>query len=342
VRLDTDDEYPDVATIARFLTNPEGKKSRDDTSEHFQELVNAFFCGVLLYGLKSGIATTCADINDLVTRTHWPDLLTVMRAFDHPEVQRAAEVVSRIADRELSGVQTTAARALQIFSDPRVARMTSQATFRLTDLREAETPCTVYYSVPFADMERLRPLSRLLIRQVMGHITSRLTGWTHPVLVAIDELPSLDRLAILSDALNFAREFGVQLYYLTPSMEEVVNVYGSHHPFLEGTRVQLVYGLNDPDVARRFSRRIGAHTTQRTQTTVQHGGRGGSSTSRSDQEQPLFSETHVLKMPKESVLIAAGTTTVLADQARYFTTEPWRARSEIPPPLREETPVCGS
>jgi type IV secretion system protein VirD4 len=338
VRLKTDDEIRDVDLIAGTLTNPDGKKNREDATEHFQELVNQFFRGVMLYGLYSGLAMTCPALNDLITRTRWGDLVTVLQHQDHPEMQRAGEVTSRIVDRELGSLQTTAARALSLFSDPRIAGMTSRNDVPLTALREEDTPCTVYLSAPFTDLARLRPLVRIMVTQMLGHCTTRLTGWRHKVLVLIDEMPSLGHMTLLSDGLNYLAGYGVQLALMSPSMEELIHLYGPHHNFLEACRVQAIFGLSDERVAERVSKRIGNHERTIRRITRQHGGRGGLSISEDTRQEPLISPTGVLQLPEQSVLLSIGRHSLVADQARYYQHPLWRRRSQLP--LPERTPAC--
>jgi type IV secretory pathway TraG/TraD family ATPase VirD4 len=181
-----------------------------------------------------------------------------------------------------------------------------------------------------------------MMRQIIGHTTSRLTGWTQPLQIIIDEIPSLDRIAIVSEALDFAREYKVQLFCLTPSMGKIIATFGQHHNFLEGSFIQLVYGVYDPDVARRFSRRIGQHTIRAQRQTK---GGHGTSTSEEEKTEPLMSETAVLKMPSHRVLITAGNQTCLATKARYFKPRErrlplwgihrrWWLRSQLPVPPR--------
>src|SRR5262249_13200510 len=99
--------------------------------------------------------------------------------------------------------------------------------------------------IPFGDQERLRPWSRLIIRQVLDYCVSKQTAWPWKMLGMIDEVPSLKRLNILSDGLNFMAGFGVRLALVTPSMQELIATYGERHHFLEGAKVHIVFGMHD-------------------------------------------------------------------------------------------------
>lgn len=332
IRMGTDDAYGDAELLAHYLTNPEDKENVDETSKHFQNLCNQVVAGVFLYGLESGVATTGAAFDALMTRSKWEDLLTVMEAYPHPLVQRAAGVARMPGDRELGSLKTTLANALRIFADPRIERFTSDSTFRLTDLREDKEPCTVYVTIPFGQGKRLRPLARLLYAQMLTYCnnTAHVPAWSHDLLVILEEFPSLGRFEFATDLLNTAREAGMQLAIITPSMEELIDNYGIHHNFLEGCRVQAVFGLSDASVAKKFSQRVGTWTETVTRKTRQ--AKGGTSTTADTREVDLLPPTALLRFKKDDVLVIAEGHTRVLKQERYYNNRLWQARSRMAPP----------
>ena len=333
VRVGTDEEYRDVQMISHYLANPEGKVSQDETSQHFRDLVNLFMPGVFLYGLHTGLATTGAAFNELVNGADWQDLLTVMQVSAHPIVRQAGILAGRPGDNERGSLQTSLARCLSLFNDPRIARMTNHSTFCLADLREQDRPCTVYLSVPFPEQERLRMLVVLFLRLMLDHCVSRLTGWRHDLLFVGEEFPSLGRCDFISHGLNHAREFGVSYCLITPSMEELIKVYGPHHNFLDGCRVQVSFGLTDPRVAETFSKSLGTRETHHHRVTTQRGGRR--SMSEDVREEPLLNVTGLLDLEERAVLVKAGRHKRILQQARYYEHRVWRQRSQLPLPARQ-------
>lgn len=332
IRLGTDDEYGDAELLAHYLTNPEDTESHNETSRHFQSLANQVVAGIFLYGLHDQIAFTGAEFDALITQTPWDDLLTAMEQHEHPLVQRAAGVARMPGDRELGSLKTTLANAMRIFADPRIAKFTKQSTFHLTDLREQEAPCTVYVTIPFGQGKRLRPLARLLYAQMLTYCTARVSGWRHPLLAILEEFPSLGRFEFASDLLNYARETGTQLCLITPSMEEVIDTYGTHSNFLEGCRVQLVFGLTDAGVARKFAERVGTVSQPVERVTTQ--ARGGRSITREMKEQDLLSRTALMELGEREVLLLAGRYKRILQQQRYYEQPVWDARSRLAPPAR--------
>lgn len=330
VRIGTDDAYRDAQLISLYLSNPEGRMAQDDTSQHFKDLVNIFMPGVFLYGLESGIATHGAAFNELVNGSEWHDVLTVMQASANPVVRMAAMIAGRPGDRELGSLQTSLARCLSLWNDPRIARMTRTSTFTLTDLREQAQPCTVYLSIPFNEQERLRVFTVLTLRLLLDYCTSKLTGWRHDLLAVLEEFPSLKRCDFVSQGLDQAREFGVRYLLVTPSMRKLEEVYGKSHNFYDGCRVQVSFGLTDVGVAKGVSQSLGTQEHTYRRVTRQKGGK--TSTTEEVREEPLLSTTGLLDMDDQTVLVQAGRYKRLVAQTRYYQARRWVARAQLPLP----------
>ena len=115
-------------------------------------------------------------------------------------------------------------------------------------------------------------------------------------------------------------------------MEELVDTYGPHSNFLEGCRVQAVFGLSDASVAKKFSGRVGTWKEKVKRITYQS--RGGKSTTEDTKEQDLLSPTALLQLREDEVLILAGRYKRVLKQARYYENRLWSDRSRIAPPER--------
>jgi type IV secretion system protein VirD4 len=225
----------------------------------------------------------------------------------HPAVRRGVNILKRLADRELSGVCSTASRALRLTLDPLVARMTSRSSFALSDLRERARPMSLYLTVPYSDQERLRPLSRLIIRQVLDYTTQHLGGWRHRLLMLIDEVQALKRMPTITSALTFVRGYGVNLCLVTPSL----NALGDEAKhYIENAHIRVAYAPNDPAIAETFSRMAGSLDVEKARESVAQdaGQLFGRRTTRSlsTEQERLFSPTAVAFMPSDTGLLLVG------------------------------------
>jgi type IV secretion system protein VirD4 len=344
VRIGTMNEIRDMSLLCEILTNPEGEPGHDAGSQHFQELAMDVHIGVGLHGLYTRAARTLRELDNLyMSESTLEALLKDMegtkhtRAGCHPAVRRAVRAVGRLADRELSGVLSTASRGLRLYLDPLVARMTNTSSFTLQDLRERTRPMTLYLTVPYSDQQRLRPLSRLLIRQILGYTTQHLHGWRHRLLGVIDEVQALNRLQALSEALNYAAGYGVNLCLITPSLHELDRLYGQNSNFLESCHIRVAYAPNDAAIARRFSQQTGETEDEKVRQSWSqdvHTLFGGRKTISTEVERkPLLSPTALMQMHAEQVLLLVGNMPpALLTKARYWKQRLWRRRSRFPAP----------
>jgi type IV secretion system protein VirD4 len=350
VRLRTDQEIRDLQIVADMLVDPDGNGA-DDQSEmgrHFTSLASDVHVGVLAHGLYTRQATTLGAFYRLwCGNLQLADLVKAMESTRHvngqchPAVMHAVRLIKETADKELSGLVNTARRALRLWSDPLVCRATERSDFTLHDLREGARPLSVYLSFPFSDVERLRPLSRLIMRQGLEHAASRKTGWRWELLAMIDEFQALRRLPIIRHGLNYFLGMGVTMCLVTPSLNEVDKVWGMHHPFLEGCSTQVVFGVRDPHVADRFARRVGmtqtAHARESwSEATTGFGTR--KTTSTETREEPLVSSTAVMELDEKTVLAMVGRYKMRLGKARYWENAAWNQRSKIPPPAHRGHP----
>ncbi len=326
IRWNKDQETRDVALLTDILVDPEGEPPGSATAQHFRDLCNAFLHGVVVHGFYTSQATTLRELDEFFfSEASLEAVLKEMEHTGHTEdgphyaVVRSVRMLKRLDDRQLSGVLSTASRALQMTMDPLVARMTSSSSFTLQDLRERQRPMSLYLTVPYADQERLRPLSRLIVRQVLDYSTQHLGGWRHRLCMLIDECQALHRMPALPSALNFVRGYGLNLVLITPSLNEFDRLYGHANNFVEGCHLRVIFAPNDPSIAERFSRMTGTED-------VPDMRRQGVTT-----EERLLSATGVTYLPQDQglLLIGNGGYPALIRKAPYYRNWRLKRRSQV-------------
>jgi len=123
----------------------------------------------------AGQSATLADVDELLAHPEM-DIQAVLEGMldfphvgdgPHPVVARAARTLLNLSSRELSSVVSTALSFLSLYRDPVVARNIGQSDFRIRDLMHNEDPVSLYLVVRPADADRLRPLIRLVITQIV-------------------------------------------------------------------------------------------------------------------------------------------------------------------------------
>jgi type IV secretion system protein VirD4 len=262
-------------------------------------------------------------VRALYLRTPLADLAAAMTRYPYPPIQEAGRVLAQTDGKnERSGIFSTTARALWLYGDRLIQRATDRSDFTLRDLRERARPCSVYLSIPFGDQERLRPWTRLLLRQFCDYCVSRKEGWTWKMLGMIDEVPGLRRINIIPDGLNYFAGYGVRLALITPSMQELGGTYGQHHNFLEGCQGKVIFGMEDHAVAEVFSKRIG-------DTAVTKRRKVGRQWTTEQVTEPLLSPTALTNLAKDRQVVIVGRQKIIARKTYYKDNAVWAARSQL-------------
>ena len=70
-------------------------------------------------------------------------------------------------DEERGSVLSTAMSFLSLYRDPLVAKNVARSDFKVGDLMNYERPVTLYLVVRAEDKDRMRPLMRLIINQLV-------------------------------------------------------------------------------------------------------------------------------------------------------------------------------
>lgn len=325
IRLGTDHEIRDVQLLSEALTDPEaqGGDKRSSSSQHFIEMASEAIGGLTLYGLYTQRARSLSALNHMLIEKPFKAILAAMKVYPHAGIQRAATVLTQTDGREeSSGIFSTMTRTLRLYTDPLIARMTDQSDFTLRDLRERARPISLYLAIPFGDQERLRGLARLILRQALDYCVSKKGGWTHRMLGMIDEVPGLKRLNILTDGLNYFAGYGVRLALITPSMRELIDTYGVNHNFLEGCKVQIVFGMHDSKVTDVFSDRVGQAEVTKTRQM-------GRQRVTDKVKEPLLSSTALMQLSGKQALVIVGKEKIIAKKTYYKHNAVWAARSQL-------------
>jgi type IV secretion system protein VirD4 len=325
IRLKTEHEIRDAQLLSQALTDPnaQGSDKRSSASQHFTEMGAEAIGGLSLYGLYTQRARSLGALNTLVTEVGFKALVREMRRYPHAGIRRAAAILMGTDGKdESSSIFSTATRPLRLYTDPLVARMTDRSDFSLRDLRERARPMSLYLSIPFGDQERLRGWTRLVLRQLFDYAVHRKEGWSWKLLCMIDEVPGLKRFNMLTDGLNYFAGYGVRLALITPSMEELIETYGTHHNFLEGCKIKVVFGQEDAKVAEVFSQRVGSTEVSRTRQV-------GRQRVREQVKEPLLSATALTNLGRTKQLVIVGQHKVLARKTYYKENAVWAARSAL-------------
>jgi type IV secretion system protein VirD4 len=345
-------EVRDVQNIADILVDPEGSLEKRN---HWEKTSHALLVGAILHVLYAGEDKTLAGVAAFLSDPKRPiesTLAAMMKtahlgeAGVHPVVASAARELLNKSDNERSGVLSTAMSFLGLYRDPIVAEVTCRCDWRIADLVGGARPATLYLVVPPSDINRTKPLIRLLLNQIGRRLTEDLQAKAnrHRLLLMLDEFPALGRLDFFESALAFMAGYGIKSFLIAQSLNQIEKAYGPNNSILDNCHVRVSFATNDERTAKRVSDALGTATEMKAMKNYA-GSRlspwlGHLMVSRSETARPLLTPGEVMQLPPaDEIVMVAGTTPIRAKKARYYEDPRFQERV-LPPlsPIRSDTP----
>ena len=269
-----DKEVRDVQNIADILVDPEGALDRRN---HWEKTSHALLVGTILHVLYAEPDKTLAGVANFLSDPKRPiestlrAMMTTPHLGDvgvHPVVASAARELLNKSDNERSGVLSTAMSFLGLYRDPVVAKVTARCDWRIADLVAERKPVSLYLVVPPSDINRTKPLIRLVLNQIGRRLTEDLhdKNRRHRLLLMLDEFPALGRLDFFESALAFMAGYGIKSFLIAQSLNQIEKAYGSNNSVLDNCHVRVAFATNDERTAKRVSDALGTATEMRDST----------------------------------------------------------------------------
>ena len=265
----------------------------------------------------------------------------------HPGVVAAARDVLNKSPDDKSSVVSTVMGYLGVYRDPLLANATRDSDFTIHDLVNAERPKSLYMVIPAGDIDRLRPIIRIMVNLICRRLTEQaVTGsrdqeHKHKMLLMLDEFPQLGRLEFFESALGFMAGYGLKTMLVAQSLSQLKQVYGDRSSLLDNTHVRVFYRPETIETAEYISKTLGQSTVQ--YKTQGESGKKGSpffanvNESLHFSQRPLLTPREVMELPDdEAFVLVGGGKPVRAKKIRYFDDGSFVPLLKPPPLIRAE------
>jgi type IV secretion system protein VirD4 len=342
-------EVRDVQNIADILVDPEGSL---DKRNHWEKTSHSLLVGAILHVLYAEPDKTLAGVANFLSDPRRPVEATLRAMMEtphlgeagvHPVIASSARELLNKSENERSGVLSTAMSFLGLYRDPVVARVTARCDWRIADLVGRRAPSTLYLVVPPSDINRTKPLIRLILNQIGRRLTEELeaSGRRHRLLLMLDEFPALGRLDFFESALAFMAGYGLKSFLIAQSLNQIERAYGPNNSILDNCHVRVAFATNDERTAKRVSDSLGTATELRDSTNYA-GHRlapwlGHLMVSRQETARPLMTPGEIMQLPPaDEIVMVAGTPPIRAKKARYFEDSRFTERLLPPPGLKPQ------
>ena len=329
VRLRTPYEVADAQNLAQILVDPDGKGF--DSGSHWVAAGLALIGGAVLHLLYAepnktlrGLVGLLTDpdssieetLERMMTAEHDPTGAMGWRTSrgaatrTHQVVAESVRAVLNSAEKERSGIISEIVTRLPLFRDPLITEATEYSEFRINDLANHKRPVSLYLTVPWESRDRLRPLMRLMLNQIVRRLTEKLafkdgrpvSPHRRPLLLMLDEFPLLGRFAEFAESMNQIAGFGLRACLAVQTISQIHELYGPHQSIVDNCDSAVRFTPNSIKSAEEISRMVG-------QASVRHEHRtrsgGGMSVSEPEVGRPLMTPDEARRMSVDEVLIFA-------------------------------------
>lgn len=192
------------------------------------------------------------------------------RPLIHPVVSRiGADILGR-AEKERSGIISSAKTNLAVFDSPMIGRNTSESfiitengerePFKLRDLIYGNVPTAFYFVVPPYALDQTKVLATILITQMVYTLTKRIEKYQHRLLLMIDEFPAIGKMAFFETSLAFIAGYGIKAMMITQSLNQLYNIYGKDNKIIDNCHIQIYYAPNDAETPKLIEQKLGSKT----------------------------------------------------------------------------------
>ncbi len=250
----------DVQKIANLLL-PE--------QEFWQNEARSLIVGIMLYLL--------ADKNKIksfgeVVRTLRSDdvvynlavVLDTMGKDIHPVAYMNIAAFLQKADKERSGVISTANSSLELWSNPLIDATTATSDFDVRTFKQQ--PTTVYVGLTPDNIHRLQPLMKIFYQQTSAALSARMPTKEDKfgVMYMMDEFPTLGKMEQFQSGIAYFRGYKVRLFLIIQDTEQLKGTYeeAGMNSFLSNATYRITFAANNVETANLISQLIGNKTVK--------------------------------------------------------------------------------
>lgn len=334
----------DAQTIANIIiSNPDPNSN----SSHWDNNARALLTGLILHVVHAyEIGTPERSIGGIYRLMSDPtqplnDILENIKAAGahHISQNMAAQILNK-AEEEASGIISTMITYMHLWADPLVDICTRTTDFTIEMMRKE--PSSLYLATPASDIDRTRPLTRIMLTQFITQLTEKIPTDEEKksfqeILFMIDEFPRLGKMEVIEGTISLVAGYKVKFLLITQDLKQLFKVYTENTEITANTQLRIVYTPNDPKTAKEIAEYLGETITLRRSESLS-GGRFApvlkqTSSSVNEQKESLMTSGELMQLPYDkSLVILAGNPPVSAKKIFYYKEDLFKGKFGLPVP----------
>ena len=365
VRIGTTHAVSDVEHLANILVDPQGQQGdKDFAMEGYGWLAAVILHVLVRTKLEGKTVPRFSDIAGFMSARDFEashggagddgafkTMCQFMMEFDHKDdainniAQTKAAYMKSMADKQRSGVISMAMLPLQVFQDPLINANTTTSDFTIDSLMNADNPTTLYLVIPPSDINRLKPLIKMVFEIIIMKRAGRMGAKPKQrLLLLMDEFTSIGKIQVFAEAIAYIAGYGMKFVGVIQDFTQLRSVYGKEESIFSNCHVRLAFAPNRYDTAKTLSDMTGKTTVIQHKRSTSGEGLGKSiSDSANKVARPLLTPEEVMSLrgiekgrhfskdrPGQALVFVAGQPPLLADQSLFYQDTVLRGRTEYP------------
>jgi type IV secretion system protein VirD4 len=250
---------------------------------------------------------------------------------------------------------------LGLYADPIIGSNLAYSEFKIKDLMNHEKPISLYLIIKPNSIDRIKPLIRLILNQILRILISDLRfhhgkevrNYRHKMLLMLDEFASLGKLEIFQTSLAYMAGYGIKSYIILQDLSQLYNAYGKDEAIISNSHIRIAYAPNKVETAELLSKMSGTTTIVK-KVRTSSGSKTGlvlNQVSENYQEvqRPLLTVDECMSLPSlrkdetgavidsgDMLIFIAGNSPIYGKQILYFNDKIFSARAKVEAPLKSD------
>ena len=363
IRLNSTYEIADTENIVIMLLDEKGEGLKDFWEKGGKTFLSSFILHTLYIAKNEHHPTpSLSDIYKALNERELDEILADMSSYYHDQenklthtaISTGAMGLINLAERTRGDIIATVNNILSLYIDPVIELNTKRSDFKLSELMNSEKPVTLYIVIDPENIDRMQPLFRVLMLQILKKLIKKLEfkngkqekSYNYRMLLMLDEFTAVGKIEFFEKSLAYMAGYGITAYIIIQDIEQLYRVYNKEETITSNCHIKIAFTPNKEDTASLLSKMTGTTTVVKSNITTS-GKRlspilGSVSQSYQEVSRPLMTADEILRLPKAKttatgkildggamLIFIAGHAPIKGKQILFFKDQVFIDRSEV-------------
>ena len=241
------------------------------------------------------------------------------------------------ADKERSGVTSTASSCLELWSNPFVDTATAKSHTNIGSYRTI--PTSLFVGISPNNLDRLKPLLQIFYQQCATLFTNKMPTKKEKigVMMLLDEFPTLGEMNEIKVGIAYYRGYKVKLFLIVQDVEQLKGTYkdSGMNSFMSNSYYRITFAANNATTAKMISELLGKGVVE----TEGGGGKskflnlspGAGNTTIQKKQRDLLMPQEVITLPRdEEIILIESKNPVRCNKIKYYEEPLFKKRVDMP------------